>query len=163
MVLTIIAALNANRVIGKNGTIPWHIPEDQQRFKQVTTGHTVLMGRKTFESIGKPLPERRNIVVSRSGGPSVGVEWYPSLENALKDIASEHEVFVIGGGDIFRQTLERADKLELTIVDDTADGDTFFPPYEHLLGSRFSLSSSNQRNGFRYESYIRSAGTPAAR
>jgi dihydrofolate reductase len=156
MTLTIIAAMNAKRVIGNDGSIPWTIPDDMQRFKLLTTGHTVLMGRKTFESIGKVLPGRRNIVISNRPKRVSGTEWFDSIGSALEHVDQDEVVFIIGGGEIFRQTLERADILLLTIVESGAEGDTYFPPYEHLIPSLFTLRTSEQHSGFRYETYIRS-------
>lgn len=163
MTLTIIAALNAHRVIGKNGSLLWNIPDDLQRFKQLTLHHTVIMGRKTFHSIGSALPERRNIVISHSRGTAANAEFVPSVDEALLIAQNDDKVFIIGGGEIFRQTLGRADAMELTIVDNASDGDAFFPPYEHMLGTTFLLQSMEQHHGFRFESYVRSADTPAVR
>ncbi|MCK9408603.1 MAG: dihydrofolate reductase [Bacteroidetes bacterium] len=163
MKLTIIAAMNAKRVIGNNGEIPWSIPEDLHRFKQLTVGHTVLMGRKTFVSIGKPLPERRNIVLTRSGRLMPGAEYAISIDSALKLLLPDESAFIIGGGEIFRQLLERADELLLTIVENDDEGDTFFPPYTQLVGTLFTLRTVEYHAGFRYESYVRSVGIPAIR
>jgi len=151
--LVIIAALSANRVIGRNGKIPWHLPEDLPRFKRLTTGYTVLMGRKTFESIGKPLSGRRNVVVSSH--PIPNVETYSTLADALQAVQGEEQVFVIGGGTLFAQLIESADELRLTIVERDVEGDTYFPPYEHLVGSTFRLKHSEQREGYRFEDYER--------
>ncbi|MDP1677421.1 MAG: dihydrofolate reductase [Bacteroidota bacterium] len=149
MKLILIAALNKNRVIGRDGKIPWRIPEDLQRFKQITSNHTVLMGRKTFDSIGKPLPNRRNVVISRNNLSKVeSVEIFPSVSSALTALENEKKVLVIGGGEIFLQTFDLADEMELTIVDDNELGDTFFPPYEHLLGTTFNANSKEEHPGF---------------
>lgn len=137
MKIILIAALNKKRVIGKNGKTPWHISEDLQRFKQLTTNHTVLMGRKTFESIGKPLPNRKNIVITRNEKFYQNAETFPSIESALAAHANDEKIFVIGGGEIFQQTIDRADELLLTFVENEDDGDTFFPKFDHLIGSRF--------------------------
>jgi len=158
--LAIIAALARNRAIGKDNTLPWHISEDLQRFKRLTMGHAVLMGRKTYTSIGKPLPGRRNAVLSRS--PLKGVETYTSLDDALGALADQERVFVIGGGEVYAQVLERADELFLTIVDREVDADTFFPPFEHLLGRTFHLVSRELRDGYSFEEYTRIPGSPPA-
>jgi dihydrofolate reductase len=159
MKLILIAALNKNRVIGRNGKIPWHIPEDIHRFKQFTTHHTVLMGRKTFESIGKPLPNRKNVVVSKNqnlfkslkiGEVNNTLFFFPSIESALFNFQSEEKVFVIGGGEIFSQTIDRADELDLTIVENDEAGDVFFPPYEHLIGTSFFITSEERRTGMKF-------------
>jgi dihydrofolate reductase len=153
--LAIIAAVARNRVIGSEGRLPWRLPEDLKRFKRLTTGHTVLMGRKTWESLGKPLPDRRNVVVSSR--PVSGTEWYSSTSDALRALASEDRVFVIGGGTLYAQLLERADELYLTLVHREADGDVLFPPYEHLLGSLFIERSRELRGDFDFVDYVRRA------
>jgi dihydrofolate reductase len=156
--LVIIAALARNRAIGKDNTLPWHISEDLQRFKRLTMGHTILMGRKTYHSIGgKPLPGRRNVVLSRS--PLKGVETYTSLEGALSALADREYVFVIGGGEVYAQVLERADQLLLTIVDREIDADTFFPPFEHLVGTLFQRVHRDPRDGYSFEEYTRMSRT----
>jgi dihydrofolate reductase len=120
-----------NRVIGRAGKLPWHLPADLQHFKKLTVDHTVIMGRKTFDEIKHPLANRRNVVISRD--PEFqprGVTVVPSLEEALALGATEQEVFVIGGGEIFRLALPRADRLYLTVVHADIPGDTFFPPLD---------------------------------
>jgi dihydrofolate reductase len=149
--LILIAALTRRRVIGKDGKLPWHLSDDLKRFKQLTTGHTVLMGRKTYESIGKPLPNRRNVVLSSR--PIPGAETYDSLERALDAVATDTQVFVIGGGTLYAETIEMADALRLTIVETDVDGDTFFPEYEKLLGKRFKLAKREQGQGCWFEDY----------
>ena len=151
MKLIIIAALNKKRVIGNNGKLPWHISEDLKRFKKLTVGHTVLMGRKTFESMGKPLPDRRNVVLSSKKIP--GVETYSTIAAALAALKKEKKIFVIGGGKIFEQFLDRVDELRLTLVDIGVDGDTFFPSYEHLIGTRFMLVNEEKHEGYTFRDY----------
>ena len=151
MKLILIAALTRNRVIGKNGKLPWHIPDDLKRFKRLTTGHTVLMGRKTFESLGNPLPRRRNVVLSSRDLP--GVETFSNLPEALKALEGEDVVFVIGGGEVFKQTVAQADAMNLTIVDREVEGDVYFPPYDHLIGSRYKLVAREEHEGFTFEDY----------
>lgn len=153
MKLVIIAVLGRNRVIGKDGKLPWYISEDLKRFKRLTTGHTVLMGRKTFESLGKPLPNRRNVVLTSQ--EISGVETYPTLAQALQVLDDQEKVFVIGGGEIFAQLLDHADEMHLTLVDQHVEGDTYFPPYEHLIGTRFKLVSREGHGGFEFEDYQR--------
>ncbi|MBI3005172.1 MAG: dihydrofolate reductase [Ignavibacteriales bacterium] len=153
MKLIIIAALSRNRVIGKNGRIPWHISEDLKRFKRITTGHTVLMGRKTYESMGKPLANRRNVVLTSMTIP--GVETFSSLGEALQGLAGQEKVFVIGGGELFAQVLESADEMHLTLVDKDVEGDAFFPPFEHLVGKVFKEVSGEQGDGFTFVDYKR--------
>lgn len=130
MIISLIVAIAANNVIGKNNQLPWHLPKDLKHFKQLTTGHAVFMGRKTFDSIGKPLPNRRNIVISRSVKQIEGCEIVASLEEALKLCKNEEEVFVIGGAEIFREALPLANRVELTQIHHDFDGDTFFPEIE---------------------------------
>jgi len=151
--LAIIAAIGNNRVIGKDGKLPWHISEDLKRFKRLTTGHTVLMGRKTFESITSSLPNRRKVVISSKQIPNI--ETYPSLESAMIALADQEKVFAIGGGKIYTQLLEKADELYLTFVDMDVDGDTFFPPYEHLLGSQFRIVNEEVHDGYTFANYER--------
>ncbi len=153
MILAIIAAIGKNRVIGKDGKLPWHISEDLKRVKRLTTGHTVLMGRKTFESLGKPLPDRRNVVVSSKEIP--GVETYPSVADALNALADREKVFVFGGERMYAQLLQRADELYLTLVDEEIDGDAFFPPYEHLLNSTFKFVNEELHDGYKFVEYCR--------
>jgi dihydrofolate reductase len=146
--LSLIAAISRNRVIGKDGKLPWYISEDLKRFKRLTTGYTVLMGRKTFESLGKPLPNRRNVVITTHS--IAGVETYASLSEALDALKGEERVFIIGGGQIYTQLLEQADELYLTIVDRDVAGDTLFPPYEHLLKGRFTVAQREEHDGFTF-------------
>ena len=153
MRLIIIAAIAHNRVIGKNGTVPWHIPEDLKRFKQLTTGHTVIMGRKTFESLDRPLSNRSNIVITSQY--INGIKTYPSLDFALQALKNEKDLFVIGGGRVFAQALKLADELRLTLVDRDVEGDTFFPPYEEFLRNNFQLVSEERHVGFAFLDYVR--------
>lgn len=126
--------MNRENVIGANGKLPWHIPEDLQYFKQVTYGKSVLMGRKTFESIGKALPGRKNIVISRDPALKIpGVTLYTSLAIALLDNQMASELCIIGGGDIFKQALPIADELNITTIDYPVVHPTvFFPPFDLL-------------------------------
>ena len=153
MKLAIIVAIGNNRVIGINGALPWHIADDLKRFKRLTTGHAVLMGRKTYESIGKPLVNRRNVVITAKQIP--GVETYASVEAALTALANQEKVFVIGGGQIYAQLLEKADQLHLTFVDREIEGDTLFPPYESLLENKFRLTYKEEHDGFVFADYER--------
>ena len=131
-----IAALGENRVIGAGGKIPWRLPEDMKFFKAQTTGHTVVMGRKTWESLGRPLPNRRNVVVSRTlapgGGTLPGAVVVGSL-NALEALPPSGDIWIIGGAEIYTLAMPRCSELYLTQVKGQFDGDTFFPPYEQLF------------------------------
>ncbi|MGB5873057.1 MAG: dihydrofolate reductase [Bacteroidota bacterium] len=153
MKLAIIAAVARNRAIGKGGTLPWHISEDLKRFKRLTMGHAILMGRKTFASIGRALPGRRNVVLSSR--PLADVETYPTLDAALSALAYQERVFVIGGGQLYTQLLERADEIYLTLVHTDAEADTFFPPYENVLHNQFALVNRESHDGFTFLDYHR--------
>jgi len=118
-----------NRVIGRNGTIPWDIPADRQRFRELTMGHPVVMGRKTFAEIGRPLPGRENIILTRQPGYlAEGCRVAATLADALAACAGTAEVFICGGEDIYRQALHLADRIYLTVIHRRCAGDTFFPP-----------------------------------
>lgn len=131
MNIYLIAAIANNRAIGWQGNLLYHIREDMQRFKRLTTGHTIIMGRKTFESLPKgALPNRRNIVLTRSNQHFDGCDTYHSLEEALSHCSDQEEVYIIGGESIYSETLPLASRLYLTFVDDTpAEADAFFPEY----------------------------------
>lgn len=151
MRVTIIAAVAANGVIGRDNALPWRLPEDLRRFKRLTTGHVVVMGRKTFESLGRPLPGRRNIVVSRNPQyRPAGAEVAADLFAALRLAADEAEVFVIGGGEVFREALRLADRLELTLVEAEVEGDTTFPPVDEAEWSLAAESTHPADAGHAY-------------
>ena len=124
-----IAAMSLNRVIGAGNQIPWHLPEDFKWFKQMTTGHVILMGRKTFESIGKPLPNRTTIVLSRAQFAFPGVQTISNLET-LPPLVANRQIFICGGAQIYEQILPLCSDLYLTLVKKVVDGDAFFPPFE---------------------------------
>ena len=129
--VSLIAAMAENRVIGVNNTLPWRLPADLRHFRQLTTGHHVIMGRRNYESIGKPLPDRTNIVVTRNTEyRAPGCEIKHSLVDALQDIQDDTEVFVIGGAEIYRQAMSDADRIYLTLVHANISGDTFFPEFD---------------------------------
>ncbi len=126
--LSIIVAMSSNRVIGVNNTLPWHISEDLKHFKFLTVGHTIIMGRKTYDSIGRALPNRRNIVISRNIEISCeGAEVVHSIENAFSISKNDGEVFVIGGSNIYEQALHLVDHLYITEIKKSFLGDAFFP------------------------------------
>lgn len=126
--ISIIVAVAKNGVIGCHNRLIWHISEDLKRFKALTIGHPIIMGRKTFESIGRPLPGRTNIVVSRNTELKIdGVSVVGSIQEAIDMLPQEDEIFIIGGGQIYEQALPLTSKIYLTLVDQTPDGDTFFP------------------------------------
>lgn len=148
MRISLIAAIGQQGQIGLNNELLWHIREDLINFKKVTLGHHILMGRKTFQSIGKPLPKRQNIVVSRSGLELAGIKQVSSLTEGFELAASEgeQELFVIGGGDIYRQALPYASKIYLSKVDYTGQADTFFPEYKHLTWTSIYKESHAEEN-----------------
>lgn len=124
-----IAAMSANRVIGNKGKIPWHIPEDFKWVKQCTQGQVIAMGRKTYESMGRPLPNRENIVISRTAGEIPGCRVLPSLD-ALEAYQTDREIWIFGGSQIYAAALDRINELYLTVVQGIYEGDAFFPPFE---------------------------------
>lgn len=160
-IVIIAAVAEKNRVIGKDNELPWYISEDLKRFKRLTIGHPVLMGRKTFESIvarlGKPLPHRRNVVLTkRKYRPAFPeVETYDSLEAALAALADEKRFAIIGGESLFRKALTITDRLELTIVEGDYEGDAYFPAYEHLIDREIRLLTKEEKDGYRFETYER--------
>lgn len=128
MSLALIVALAKNRGIGLRGALPWHVPEDLKRFKALTTGHAILMGRATHESIGRPLPGRKNLVITRSDRAFPGCERAGSLDEALALCADDPMPFVIGGAQLYAEALPRVTHLFLTELDREVEADTFFPP-----------------------------------
>ena len=124
--IKIIVAISKNRVIGDSNKLIWNLPSDLKRFKEITTGHPIVMGRKTFESIGRPLPNRRNIIITRDEEYEVeGCEVVNSIEESL--LLTGNDCFIIGGGEIYKQTLHIAEQIYMTIVDEEFLGDTQFP------------------------------------
>ena len=129
--LSIIVAMSENRVIGRDGALPWHLPADLKRFKQLTMGHAIVMGRKTYESIARPLPGRRSIVLSRNADyRPVGVDVVANLQEALKQTDDQQEVFVIGGSSLYQMALPVADRIYLTEVATKLEGDVLFPEFD---------------------------------
>ena len=151
---TAIAAMSENRVIGHGNRIPWHLPEDFRFFKSTTMGHVLVMGRKTFESIGRPLPGRETIVLSRTGFSHPGARTITGLEEATP-LVSGRKVFICGGAEIYRQTLPLCSDLYLTHVKRTVEGDAFFPPFEHLFEPVATLQDNPD---FRIVHYRRRGG-----
>jgi dihydrofolate reductase len=150
MTIILIAAVGANGVIGRDNDLPWRIREDLQHFKQLTLGHTLVMGRKTYDSIGRPLPGRRTVVVTRQPDwEAEGVEVVHDVETALKQ---DGDIYVAGGGEIYRQALPYADRLELTEVDQSPDGDVTFPAFDH---SEWSETARTPNPGFTFVTYDR--------
>jgi len=153
-IVSIIVAMAKNRVIGKENDMPWHLPADLQHFRKMTTGKPIIMGRKTYESIGRPLPKRHNIVISRNRNYKVeGCDVVGSLEEAVSIAGEVEEMFIIGGGFLYNQTIDAVDKLYLTFIDLEVEGDTFFPSYEHLITTKtFSEHhQKDEKNPYDYE------------
>lgn len=160
-VVALVAAMDRNRVIGKNGDLPWRLPDDLRRFKSLTRGHAVIMGRKTFASIGRPLPRRQNVVLTRRPEwRAEGVEVASGIGDALERVRGEEHVFVIGGQAVYEGFLERADELRLTRVETEVDhGDVWFPAWP---ADRFRLVSREEHPAddrhpfpFAFENHVR--------
>lgn len=162
--VAIVAAVARGGVIGRGGTIPWRIQEDMGRFRDLTMGRPVVMGRRTWDSLPKrfrPLPGRRNIVVSRnSEWHGEGAERAASLQDALAGLASEPRVFVIGGAELYAEALVLADELLLTEIDDEIQGDVFFPPFDVAAFRQVSREKRVAEDGtrFAFVTYERSNG-----
>ncbi len=156
-----MAAVARDGVIGLEGGLPWRIPEDAQRFRALTIGHPVVMGRRTWDSLPtrfRPLPGRRNVVVTRNRAwKAVGAEQVGSLGDALALLAGEAHVFVIGGGELYAEALPLADELLLTEIDAEMDGDTFFPTWERTLFEEISREHHVSKTGvpFSFVTYAR--------
>ena len=158
--VSIVAAIGRNRELGHGNELLWHIPDDLKRFKQLTLGHPVILGRKTFESIvamlGKPLPGRTNIVVTRNAQFDISnyggqVLLAQSLDEALQKAREldKEEVFIGGGADLWAQALPHTDRLYLTLIDDVKDADTFFPEYENTFTKKV-FDEAHEHNGLKY-------------
>ena len=154
--INVIVAMTKSRVIGKAGKLPWHLSADLKLFKAHTTGNIVIMGRKTFDSIGRPLPNRRNIVVSKSIKDSEkvsGVDYFPDLDHA---IAAAQEgsgrIFIIGGASIYHQMIEKADRLYISLVDGEFEGDTYFPEVKDDV---WKVVATEPHTGFTLKVYER--------
>jgi len=160
MVVSLIAAMGENRVIGRGGGLPWHLPDDQKYFKRLTVDHTVIMGRKTYDEVKRPLANRRNVVISRNPAfHPPGVTVVPNLAEALALGATESEVFVIGGAEIYRLALPRADRLYLTVVHASPEGDTYFPPFDEsawvLESEELHPADERHEHAFTFRRYSR--------
>jgi len=166
-VVSLLAAVAANGVIGREGSLPWHLPADLRHFKALTTGRTVVMGRRTFESIGRPLPNRRSIVITRQADFSrKGVLSVNALDHALAFCGGEDEVFVIGGAAIYRLAMPLADRLYLTRVHADMAGDVYFPDWSEgqwqLIESRHHPADDQHVYAMTFETYGRREASPDA-
>jgi dihydrofolate reductase len=150
MTITVLAAVGANLVIGRNGDMPWHLPADLAHFKAITMGHTLVMGRKTYDSIGRALPGRRTIVITRQPGwhaPSVEVAH--SLPEAFS-LAGPADVFVVGGGEVYREAMPFADQMLLTEIEQSPEGDAYFPRFE---ADQWREIARDAKDGFAWVTY----------
>jgi dihydrofolate reductase len=138
MIVTIVVAISENHVIGKDNKLLWYLPRDLKHFKDITTGHTVIMGRKTYDSVGKPLPKRRNIIITRQPITIEGCEVVNSIEAALALCAGEEEVFIVGGAEIYKQAMQLTNRIYLTIVHQQFEGDTLFPEIDAAVWTEVS-------------------------
>lgn len=159
--ISLIVAMGKNNVIGLNNDMPWHLPNDLAHFKKVTTGHTIVMGRKTYESIGRPLPNRKNVVLTRQQN---NFPEEVTIINELNDVyrwseQSEEEIFIIGGGHIYKQSLPFADRLYVTQINETFKGDTFFPEFSNdewkLIAQTKGIKDENNPYDYDFLQYDR--------
>ena len=153
--ITIIAAIGKNNELGKNNDLIWHLPADLKRFKKITSSHTIIMGRNTFESIGKPLPNRKSVIITRNVSyQKIGCEIVHSLEEAIEMIKDEQEAFIIGGAQIYKEAMQKnlADQLDITLVDEDFDADVFFPKINLAKWTEVSREDflADEKNKFNY-------------
>lgn len=152
--ITIIAAIGKNNELGIDNQLLWHLPNDLKRFKNLTSGHPIIMGRKTYESLGKPLPNRTNIVVSRRNDWfEEGILIVPTIKEAIKHAKKINEdIFIIGGGNIYEQTIDLADQLEITQVEAEINADTFFPKIDEKKWQKIDeiLHQKDEKHNYNY-------------
>ena len=142
MSLSIVVAMDENRLIGKDNKLPWHLPADLAYFKKITTGKSIVMGRKTYDSIGRPLPNRRNIVISRNSKTLItGCEVLTSIDEVLSTTKDEDEVMIIGGASLCEQLLPQVSRLYITKIEGKFDGDVYFPEYDESDWHQVSCES----------------------
>lgn len=153
MIISLIAAMDKNRLIGADNAMPWYLPADFKYFKEITMGKPIIMGRKTFESIGKPLPGRRNIVISRCGFSAQGVTSVGSIGSALKAVSNVEEVMIIGGANIYQQMIDKADRMYLTHVNAVCEGDTWFPAFDESRWNTVEEKSvvADEKNNYSFK------------
>lgn len=168
MIVSIIVAMDRNGLIGRDSGLPWRLPADLKHFKSITMGKPLLMGRKTHDSIGRPLPGRRNIVMTRDPDyQAAGCTVVHSLDEALAEVAGADEVMVIGGANLYRQTLPEADRIYLTRIDHEFEGDTRFPAWADEQWKEVDRTDfePDENNPYRYSFMVlerRSSGMPAS-
>jgi dihydrofolate reductase len=150
--ITAVVAISSNYAIGKNNALLWHLPNDLRHFKDITAGGTIIMGRKTFDSVGRPLPKRRNIVITRQDIEIEGCEVVKSVEAAIAICKTEDEVFIVGGAEIYRQAMHLTNRIYLTIVHHTFDADTFFTEidYKDWKETAREDHETDEKHQFRY-------------
>ena len=158
--ITLIAAVAENNALGKDNQLLWHLPDDFKRFKNITSGHHIIMGRKTFESFPKPLPNRIHVIITRQKDyQSEGCLIVDSFAKAISVCPKDEELFIIGGGEIYKQSVEIADKLDITRVHHTFDADTFFPEIDltkwKLTSEEYHPKDEKHRFDFTFETYLR--------
>jgi dihydrofolate reductase len=158
--ITIIAAVSENNALGKNNDLLWHLPSDFKRFKELTSGHYIIMGRKTFESFPKPLPNRTHVVISRQKNYAPeGCIVVDSLENAIKICPKNENIFIIGGGQIYKQSINIVDRLDITKVHENFDAEVFFPEIDmniwKLESEEFHEKDEKHKYDFSFNRYIR--------
>jgi dihydrofolate reductase len=153
--ISIISALAKNRVIGINNTLPWRLPEDLKYFKALTLGHHILMGRKTYESIGKPLPGRTTVIITRGDYPAPeGVKIAHSLQEAIAGCGSDEEIFFVGGAELYAQALPLADRLYLTEIQADVEGDAWFPEFDRAQWQEISRDQRHDETSGRYYHFV---------
>jgi dihydrofolate reductase len=153
MIISSIAAIAENNAIGKNNQLLWRLPADLKHFKEITTGHTVIMGRKTFESVGKPLPNRRNIVITRSNTLNIEkVEVVNSIEQAIALCNQDEEVFIVGGAEIYQAAMDFTNQIYLTVVHANFEADTYFPEIDPMIWEQTAVEKheADEKNPFAY-------------
>jgi len=151
--INIIVAMDKNRVIGKNNQLPWHISDELKNFKKFTTGNTILMGRKTFESIGRPLPNRNNVVISTSLQPTEGIDVCKNIEEGITKAKSYgKDIFIIGGAQIYKQMLPLVEKMYISYIKKEYDGDVFFPEFDE---NEWQIESRQDFPEFELVIYVR--------
>jgi len=159
--LTLIAAASENNALGKDNDLVWHLPDDFKRFKALTSGHYILMGRKTFESFPKPLPNRTHVIITRQNDYEVpeGCIVVNSLSKAIEVCPKNEEIFIIGGGQIYKQSIEIADKIELTRVHTTVEADAFFPEIDdaiwEVIQSEYHPKDEKHEHDFTYLTFVK--------
>jgi dihydrofolate reductase len=158
--ITLIAAVAENNALGKDNQLLWHLPDDFKRFKNITSGHHIIMGRKTFESFPKPLPNRIHVIITRQKDyQPEGCLIVNSLSKAISVCPKDEELFIIGGGEIYNQSIEMADKLDITRVHNTFDADTFFPEIDltkwELTSVEYHPKDEKHRFDFTFETYLK--------